>query len=47
MFLMAFGIVAVVLAVAFLIQCIREVNFEGEQELRDKMPSPQFLGVPG
>ena len=47
MFLMAFGVVAVVLAVAFLIQCIREVNFEGEQEFRDKLPSPQFLGAPG
>ena len=47
MFLMGFGIVAVVLAVAFLIQCIREVNYDGEQEISDKMPAAQFLGIHG
>ena len=47
MFLMAFGILAVVLAIAFLIQCIREVNFESEQEITVKLPSPQFLGNTG
>ena len=46
MFLMGFGVLAVVLAMAFLIQCIREVNVEesdGNDPMRPKLTAPELL----
>ena len=46
MFLMGFGVLAVVLAMAFLIQCIREVNVEesdGNDPVRPKLTAPELL----
>ena len=46
MFLMGFGVLAVVLAMAFLIQCIREVNVEesdGNDPVGPNSTAPELL----